>query len=331
MSLVDRVYRIPARLDQKGVFTEVTYVISYLKSEKKFLDRSFDLVTAVERFYRSSAQAFIATVDVKSPIPLDLPLTSGFVAFGQIRLNHCDRLLEIAQRIAAMLSTEFTHLRTSFDTSSKQVKIELKNLQTIVQAPLDNLYASLSGYDKYFKQLQQCYMNPGQAGKAVKNLDEKLARVQNNYAVYHRRFVDYVSARDPIFASVESLVRGTNITLNDLFRILSDIDGIAIGDLADAPALRLSARRESDAAAAPPEMPEMWIEEEEEGETPFTVKLAQPLLVGGVSLPINYPFTVVDSRGRMWTLKDRAGKNWTIPQMYLTPEVKTRRQSTTDK
>jgi hypothetical protein len=313
MSLVDRVYRIPARLDQKGVFTEVTYVLSYLKSETNFLNRCIDLVTALERSYRSSAQSFIAAADMKSPIPLDIPLTNDFVQFRQIRLNYSDRLLEIAQRISAMLSTEFAHIRTSFDVSSKQIKADLKNLQAIVQTPLDNLYASISGYEKYFKQLQQCYMNPAQAGKAVKNLDEKLARVQNTYSVYHRRFVDYVSAREPLFTFVESVVRGTNETLTDVLSILSNVDGILIRDLAAAPS-----------SPEPALAPETWAEEEEESETPFAVKLSQPLIVGGAPLPVNHPFTVVDSCGRMWTLRDRAGKTWTIPQMYLTPEAKPR-------
>jgi hypothetical protein len=318
MSIMDRVYRIPSHLDQKVILVEINDLFSYLREEQKFITETLEVVAALERFYRSSAQSFINTRDSTAVIPADLPLTTGFKTFRQTRLNFSDRWLEVATRISAMLNSEFRRLNSNFEATSKQLKTDLKNVQSILQSPLDNLVTSIAGYQKYFKQLQQFYMNPAQAGKAVKSLDEKLSRVNNSYLIFHQKFVDYCAARDPVFTQIDMVVRTTNSTLMDLLGILSEVDSIVVGDLADPPERRFSAAQ--DEATDLPN--DQWPEEEEEIETPFQVKLSQPLNVAGVLMPVNNPFLVVDSSGMLWKLKDKTGRPWSIPQIYLTPDGK---------
>jgi hypothetical protein len=323
MSLIDTVYRLPQFQDQKCTIPDFTYLNSYLKAEKQFVARTVDLVIALERFYRASAQGFISS-DSKSPIAEDLPLTSAFSSFRQVRLRLSDRFLDIATRISKMLNSEFYRLRSDFDAAAKQLKTELSRLQSMIQTPLENMTASIAGYDKYFKQLQQCYLNPVQAVKAINALDEKLGRVHSSYLVFHRRFVDYCAAREPLFAEIEAIVKRENETLTDLLKILSSVDGIVVGDLEDTMSEGFSGVAEDEKEK---EL-DIWTDEEEEGECVFQVKLVQNLNVNGVDLPVNSPFTVLDSRGDVWELRDRTGEEWFIPQMYLAPGAKSKAMNT---
>jgi hypothetical protein len=321
MKIVDRVYRIPARFDQKVVLVEFNYLLSYLRNEKKFISMTLDHVSALEHSYRTHALAFMNAADAKTPIQSDLPQTDGFRAFQDVRLKFSDRLLDVATRISALLNTGFHHEKSKFETASNQLTTELKNLQSGLQSPLDTLFTSIAGYDKYFKQLQQCYSataHPSKATKAVQSLDEKLARVRNTYSIFHRKFVDYCAAREPLFTQIETVVATANVKLADLLGIVSQVDAIVLGDLAEAPEKRISLVEEEPSALPSDQLPE----EEDEPETPFQVKLSQPLNVDSVLLPINYPFAVVDSTGKMWQLRDKAGKVWIIPQIYLVPEFR---------
>jgi hypothetical protein len=317
MSLVDRVYCIPARLDQKGSLPEISYLTSYLADEKKFVRRVIDLVVALERLYRHSAQTFATAAESKTPIPPDLPHTSGFVDFRRVRLKQTDRFLEIAARIAALLNGDFAQLKSTFQTSCTQLENELKNLHALVQAPLDGLSASIAGYDKYFKQLVQGHNKPDQALKAIRSLDEKLARVHNNHLTFHRQFVEYCARREGVFFLIETLVKETNARISDLLGIVSEIDGIVLGDLKD---LATESPEETKSEVS-------WPEEEEftEAQPPFMVQLAQPLNISGSILPVNAQMAVLQSRGRIWTVKDmQRNCTWSIPQDYLVTEEKSK-------
>jgi hypothetical protein len=148
----------------------------------------------------------------------------------------------------------------------------------VIQPSLDNLYTSISGYDRYFKQLQQCYTNQAQAGKAVQSPDEKLGRVHNSYLAFHIKFVEYCAAREALFLQIETAVAGANVKLMGLLRILNDVDEIVLGDLADKPEADFAVGEE--AAVSEP-----WPEEEEKDQTehPFRVKLDETLISGMIA------------------------------------------------
>jgi hypothetical protein len=309
---IDRLYRVPCRLDQKTTLPEITYLFAYLSDEKKFLSGVYSIISSLERFYRSSAQTFISATEMQTESFPDLPVASGFRRFRQTRLNQARRFFDIAQRIAGVLNTDIVQVTAAFKTMSVQITADLTKLQMLVQSPLDGLYASISGYNKYFKQLQQCNVNSQQAVKSLRALDEKLVRVRNNHCVFRHKFLEYCGMRESVFMSVQSLVNSTNTRMMGILSCVSDIEGPVLGDLSCSVSQRLSLEEQ--------QVDTTWPEEEEleETEPPFLVRLGEPLSIGGVLLPVNLQLTVLESRGRIWKLKDdKRNCIWLIAQDFL--------------
>jgi hypothetical protein len=270
------------------------------------------MISSLERFYRSSAQTFISATEMQTEVFPDLPVASGFRRFRQTRLNQARRFFDIAQRIAGLLNTDIVQVTAAFKTMSVQITADLSKLQALVQAPLDGLYASISGYDKYFKQLQQCNVNSQQAVRALRALDEKLVRIRNNHFLFHRKFIEYCAMRESVFMSVQNLVNSTNTRMLGILSCVSDIDGPVLGDLNDTVSTRLSQDDQ--------QIDTTWPEEEEleETEPPFLVRLVEPLSIGGVLLPVNLQLIVLESRGKIWRLKDdQRNCTWLIAQQFL--------------
>jgi post-segregation antitoxin (ccd killing protein) len=251
---------------------------------------------------------------LKSQFPKDLPATSGVRLFLNIRLKQAERFLEIAQQISAIQTTELLELNTSFSGTRKRLKVDLKNLEQMLRPPLDSLHSSISGYDKYFKQLQLQLVNPQQARRAVDSLDEKLGRVQNYYAEFHRKFVEYCAAREPIFQHIESAVNAVNASLEEAILKVARIDGVVVASLGE--------------TALEPEAPkparDLWDEEEEANEPkpPFYVRLTQTVTAGALSLTREDRLVLIEAVGNKWKVQDATGKIWTVPQTSLNPEAK---------
>jgi hypothetical protein len=305
VSMRDRVYRIPSRIDQKGVLADITDLHRYLDEERVYIQHVCDYLVALERAYRTCSQSL---AEPKGDIFEDLPSTSAFVAFRQFRLDHCARLGAIAQQLNQVNTTDFSPVNTSFQAIHQRLKTELKTLSSLIQAPLDILAASIAGYDKFFRQLQQFLVNPQQAGKAVRSLDEKLGRIWSNYAAYHNRWIEYCTAREPVFAMIEAAVDRTNAQIRQHLQAASAIDGDVVGDVTLPP-------EPEKAADDSPEEQDVGPGER------FPVVLAQPLVVAGVQLKVNTQMVVVDSAGDRWKVRDQVGRVWTIPQMFLSADM----------
>jgi hypothetical protein len=228
VSLRDRVCRIPSRIDQKGVLTDIAVLQRYFDDERLYIQQVCDYLVALERSYRTSSQSL---TDMRREIFEDLPLTSPFVAFRQLRLDHCARLAAIAQRFNQMNTTDFAQVSTSFQAIHQRLKTELKTLSSMIQSPLDILAASIAGYDKFFRQLQQFLVNPQQAGKAVRSIDEKLGRIWSNYAAYHGRWIEYCTAREPVFTMIDAAVDRINTQIRRHLAAASAADGDVVGDV----------------------------------------------------------------------------------------------------
>ena len=311
-TLGNAVYRIPKDLDKKNVFAELNYLFEYLSKEKKFVKQVFDTVSSLEKFYRASAQSLTKETESKLIVAKELPETTQFRVFLQIRLNEAARFLDIAQQIQRVLKDDFTTTKSTFDKNRKQLKTELKNLKAIIAEPFAVLDASSNGYEKYFKQLQQQSAKPEQIAKAINSLDEKLARVHQNYVTFHRKFVEYCDKREPLFARIEVLVRRANEILSELLQKVSKIDGIIVGDLMDSVDASKFTEKQSD-----------QFEEEEESYEPsgtFFVKLTHTVKVGMTELMSGERFSVAEAKGDVWKLADITGKIWQIPQIYLEPD-----------
>ena len=312
-TLGNAVYRIPKNLDKKNVFAELNYLFAYLSKEKKFVKQVFDTVSSLEKFYRASAQTLTKETESKLVVARELPETTQFKVFLQIRLNEAARFLDIAQKIQQVLKDDFASTKTTFDKNRKQLKTEMKNLKRIIDEPLSVLYASTTGYDKYFKQLQQQQgAKPEHVGKAIYSLDEKLSRVHQNYVAFHRKFVEYCQVREPLFAKIEVLVRRANDIFGELLQKVSKIDGIIVGDLMDS----------VDASQFVDDVQMLSDEEEEpcEQHGTFYVKMTRNIKSGMSELLEGERLAVVDANGDVWQLMDNIGKAWSIPQMYLEPD-----------
>jgi hypothetical protein len=309
----ERVYRIPANLDRKFVFTEVAYCTKYLHLEKQYMEKVVNTVGALERFYRTSAQSFLNNSDIKARVPPDLPQTGDYQQFLLARQRMCQRYVEMAAKLKTVQDQEFTQLTKFYDDSRKQFKIDLKNLEAMLKPSLEALYQSMSGYDKYFKQLQsQSVMKEAaQARKAVNSLDEKLGRVQNYYAEFHRKFVEYCAARQPIFNKVEFTVLSVNDNINALLMNVGAIEGIPRTEPGQG--LTASDSRE--------DLRDLWDEEEDAKEpAPFALRTLHALKIGDSTIQRDEKVTLLEYRGDIWKVRDANGKTWCIPQIYLGPD-----------
>jgi hypothetical protein len=232
--------------------------------------------------------------------------------FIGLRAAEAQKFLSIAQEIAAIQTGVLADLRSGFTMRRKQLKTDLRTLESLLRPPLDALHSSISGYDRYFKQLQKELVNPQQARRAVEALDEKLGRVQNYYAEFHRTFVEYCTAREVTFAQIESAVKILNGALSDAIQKVGLIDGAVVAVTTEPIPIE---------EGPPPDLGDDG-DEVEEPTGPFYVKLRNEVTAdaGAVSLKRDDRCLVVEAIGNKWKVQDSTKRIWTIPQQYLVPD-----------
>lgn len=302
--------KIPKDLDQRGFLSEVDYVMAFLKSEKKAYNQVFDTMLGIEKFYRISNKQLkmtLPTVDKSSKSTIDV-----FCDFVIKRAKQADIYLEKANMYNNLNTNRVAPMRKDFDESYNKIKSELKELKSIVLPSLTDLYKSINGYDKYFLNLQQAVMAENQQNtqKALQQMDEKLARVQKLYIVFHETFSSYCERRDEVFSNIDSF---TSKVVDSLLNLVKDADQIDNSlfskNINDIKLDHINTIMVDD----------FWDAHDEYVEKPFAVKLNKAITYDDVSLTTSSVFNCKDSRGYDWKLEDSDGNVYLIPCNLLTP------------
>jgi hypothetical protein len=197
-------------------------------------------------------------------------------------------------------------LKASFNSMRRHLKTQLKALGAAITSALEGLSASLGGYDRSFRQLQQFLPVPQQAGKAVRSLDERLGRIWASYAAFDQRWIEYCTAKDPVFTMARTTADRSNAQIARIIDAVAAIDAGPVGDL-----------RAAFDFDEPQQDTQDGGEEEDAEDAPFHVVLAQSVCIGEATLKINTQFVLLQATGDRWKVRDPMNRVWIIPQICL--------------
>lgn len=305
--------KIPKNIDTKQVFVEIKFVSEFLNQYKKYLNYAYEFINVIEKSYRSSATSLESMSEKCSVISNDLPESNIFTSFVNSHKKRSKDLLDRANLLSQLQKQQFKVLIDNFDSKRKSFENKLSNLKQLVQPCLNDIYKSLTGYDKYFTKLQQSVSSQPspavqqQFQKALTKLDEKLSRTQTNYNTFHKKFAEYCSERDIIFGEIDKLIADSSEELKNIIQKAASIDNGCID-----PVDFNQPKIEVDISSC-------W--KETKDETPksnkFAVTLISNVLCGNTRLNVNDTFTVVEAKGDYWLIEDDNHNKYEVPSENL--------------
>ncbi|OHT04260.1 hypothetical protein TRFO_28313 [Tritrichomonas foetus] len=314
--------KIPRNLDQKQIFVEIRFTSQFLKTYKKYIFHVYDIISSLERSYRSAASTFLSAIQKTNSISNGLPNSNLIMAYVNSHEKRVAKLNQRAALLQSLLNEPFAKLKTNLTHQKKQLKIDLKNLKSLIQSSLDDLYKSINGYDKYFIMLQKTSSNSAYQSaaipskeqmKAITKLDEKLARTQTAYNIFHQKFAEYCRLRDIIFGKIDKLVFDTSEELKNIINHATRVDSSFLDEFEfNQPKIEvdLSSCFDEDENS-----------EDENEQTFFFVNPEFPIVCGDTTLSPNETLAVMEAVGDMWTVHDRAGKQFLVPAKHLCPNA----------
>lgn len=305
---------IPSNFSQKYDFPEIKLAVEYLRKEQFFLDQIDATLSAIEKVYKSNSASIIQATAQNAQIDPNLPGYNSFKSFYESQIKQFKKYEHYAQLIANLKSTQLNLLVSKFQQQKHYLKAEFKKIQLIIAQPLDDLFKSIRGYDKYFKALYSAAASPNnqpqQLMKALQAHDEKLFRIQAQYAAFHAKFIAYSVARKNLFDELTGVLVGTRNECDNVINSIAQIDSSFLG---------IQREQYTD----PPfefNTEGLWEEEKTYVNNQFRVTLSQKINVNNKILKPGDQLLVVSAKGDFWTLKDNiSGQFWNVPQEYLAP------------
>ena len=110
------------------------------------------------------------------------------------------------------------------------LKTQLKALAAAMTSALEGLSAPVGGYDRLFRQLQQ-FSPSGSRRDAIRSLDEGLGRIWASYTAFDQRWIEYCTAKDPVFTMARTTADRSNAQIARIIDAVAAIDAGPVGDL----------------------------------------------------------------------------------------------------
>jgi hypothetical protein len=315
MSFRESLSKIPTDFTRKYDFPELVYTEQFLKEERALIQQLDDTLAALEKSYRAQATSYTSTAPQPSNIRNLAPESSLVRYFLESRNVLSANFSRFALQFGQLRASGSGPLRESFNTSYKSIGAELTRIRQSLSEIIDKLVASVKYHDRLVTQLSTIPLaNLQQFQKVIAELDDKVDKAQTFYLQFRQRFLEYCQARDAIFGQIDTILRDTSDSLKSVVSEAWKIDG-SLFEPGKADAFQNSSIGFN---------PSLWTDEAPPRVTrAFQVTVDRQIDVGdGPPLTGDHEYALVEALGDFWSIRDGAGKVWSVPAECIIPMPK---------